>query len=768
MNSIIKFLYKITGFDKFDGGFIEVVTDYTAAKYFPQDQVSAAVQYATERSQAGREVHFGPAPRKVDLGSKRSDRTNVLWVKSLWVDIDSPDKTLSAEEKIKKASELKDNFIEALKGYGLEPSFIVASGHGFHVYLVLKRVHTGPTEWSPIESALITLAKGDQQVKDVGRILRVPGTWNRKDRSNPKNVEIIFESDRVYDEKDFIRLVKDHGQKASQTNLTPVPSKPLGFLPPCIGHLLDPATAVALGNRHQVRLVLATFGFHEGWSVEDVIDKVKHLTDDQNKSADDVRGVYEVLQKDPQRYNVGCGEGSSLKGLVDSGITVCDKTACQFGKPPVPAAQATSDGVKSAYFPGLVDLVLDDKGKIAFMVKDGGTLVTKYEQTIDGKKLVPPPKDMVLWMIPKGAAVQQHFANDSDAALFRDLVTYCKTISDLPDELHYSFIAAYIMHTYLVDKFEYSPTVWFYAIPERGKTRTGKAMIYASYRGVHIITLREAHVIRLTQDLRATLFIDVSDLQQKMEANNVEDVILNRYEKGAQVPRVLHPELGPFDDTVYYDVYGATITATNETVNDVLATRTVQIIMPESPRQFNDDVKPIHGLPFRERLLGFRARWIDRELPELAKPCNGRLGDILRCIRQIVNMVSTDESWFLTFVTGVEQRRKLSGADGLDAQVVQTIKDSQNTITLGHMFHEDVLRKVNAGRPENEKISPQKLGKITARLGFEKYTSGQQRGIFWNRDLFVRLCERYGIEVIEIIPVENKAVERKELIDNTF
>ena len=776
MNNLECFLKKISGFDSFGGGFIEVVTDYTTAKYFNENQVSEAIKYASEMSQAGHEIHFGPAVRKEDLGSKRSDRTKVLWTKCLWVDVDSPDKTLSAEEKLRKAEELKTNFIIALLAYGIEPSFIVCSGHGYHIYFVLKRVHMDATEWSPIQTALISLAKADPQAKDAGRLLRVPGTINFKDKENPKKVEIVFESDRVYDEKDFFQLVKDHGQKSAPANPGPSQAKPLRFVPPCIGHLLDPNTEVELGSRHQVRLVLATFGFHQGWPMEDVIEKVKHLTDDPKKSEDDIRGVYEVLQKDPQKYSVGCGDGSNLKSLVDGGITVCDKTLCQFGKPPVqaaPGAPVTVNIVKSADFPGLVDLVLDDKGEIAFMVKDGANLVIKPDHVIGNKKLIPPPKDKVIWMLPKGPAVQQHFINDSDPLLFTDLVTYFKTVSDLPDELHYNFLSAYVMHTYLIEKFEYSPTIWFYAIPERGKTRTGKAMTYTSYRGVHIITLREAHVIRIAKDLGATLFIDVSDLQQKMEANNVEDVLLNRYEKGAVIARVNHPEAGAFDDTDYYEVYGATIVSTNETVNDTLATRTVQIIMPEAHRQFNDDVKKINGLPFKERLLGFRARWIDRDLQAVEKPCNGRLGDILRSIRQIVKIVSTDESWFLTFVTGVEQRRKLTGADGLDAQVVNAIKESMNTITKGHMFHEDILRKVNANKSETEKISSQKLGKIIARLGFEKYTSGQQRGLYWNAELYKRLCERYGIKVIDIIPVEPKAVEpkaveSKKYIDNTF
>jgi len=749
--NIYTFLNTICGFDKLGDGFLEFVSDYTTSKYFSDKLVDDAIEYATKMSKAGHEMHFGPAVRKQDLDSRRSDRHNVSWIKCLWVDVDSPNKTLSSEEKLKATEVLKNNFISALKSYDIEPSFIVCSGHGYHIYFVLRRVHLNSLEWTPIETALITLAKGDQQAKDVTRLLRVPGTMNWKEKNHPKPVEIIFESDRIYDEKDFTQIVKDHGPKPI-AKITSTETKPLGFIPPCINHLLDINTKVELGYRHQVRLVVATFGYHEGWTADDVIDKTKHLTDDQIKAADEINAVYKSLQQDSNKYNVGCGEGSNLKALVDAGITICDKDKCQFCKPPVQTTPKDNDEIevmKSADFPGLVDLVLDDKENIAFLVKDNNHLIIKYEHELDGKKLIPPPKNKVLWLIPKATAVQQHYINDTDVTLFKDLVSFFKTISELPDENHYMFVAAYVMHTYLVDRFEYSPMVWFYAIPSRGKTRTGKAMTYVSYHGVHIISIKEAHLIRLAQNLRATLFVDLSDLQQKMENNGVEDVFLNRYEKGAQIARVLSPDRGPFDDTTYFNVYGATVVATNETVNDILATRTIQIIMPESQRNFNDDVKKIDGLPFRERLDGFRTRWMDKDLPVVDKPCNGRLGDILRSIRQIISIVSTDETWFLNFVASVEQQRKLSGADGLDAQVVNAIKDSMNSMSQGHILHENILRNLNVNKSEKEKISPHKLGKITSRLGFEKYTSGQQRGIYWNSDLVKRLCERYGIEFVD-------------------
>jgi hypothetical protein len=270
-------------------------------------------------------------------------------------------------------------------------------------------------------------------------------------------------------------------------------------------------------------------------------------------------------------------------------------------------------------------------------------------------------------------------------------------------------------------------------------------MIYASYRGVRVITLREAHILRLAQDLKVTLFIDMMDLWKKAEAARVEDILLGRFEKGAKVPRILYPKKGKFRDTVYFNVHGPTTVATNEAVNEIFASRTIPVIMPESERRFEHDIKPQDGLPFRERLLAFRARKMDRDLPVVPKPCTGRLGDILRPLRQIVNVVCHDEDWFVELVKALEAQRKHVGADSLDAQVVNAMRQVQESINDGHLLNEVLLNALNEKRSERERITPQKLGKIIARLGFEKYTSGQQRGFYWKDELVKRLCKRYGI-----------------------
>ena len=744
---IEKFFFDITTYNKFAGGTIEAVIDLTSSKYFEsEEQIPQLIEFSHQNADAGHEVFFGPAIRWKDLGDKRSDDKNVLLAKACWVDIDSPEKDLPAGQKLLVAKKLLDEFIESLLGYNLEPSYVVESGHGYHVYFVFRRF-LDPTAkvWPKIQNALVVLAKGDLQARNAGRLLRVPGTFNKKDRNDPKPVQIIKASGRTFAESEFRQLVLDHGPKKSvQTAAGLTDSKQLGFTPPCIASLLDPQNIPPLGIRHLVRQIISTYAFHEGWEVEDTIHKVMHTTDDPKKAASDVRGVYQVLERDPERYSVGCGAGSHLRSLVDTGAAACDEGNCQFKIPKVKQDNQKKE-VMSAWFDGLVDLVLDDNGRISFLVKENNSIFLHDRREQAKEILIPPPADKLIWRVARSSEVLKHVTTDSDIQLFQDLVGYHRNISELPDDNHYKFLAAWDMHTYLMEKFEYYPIVWFYATPARGKSRTAKGMIYVSWRGVILTTVKEAHIIRLATNHRATLFFDIMDLWKKVERGGVDDIILHRFERGGKVPRVLDPDKGPFQDTTWFDISGPTVIATNKTIDEILETRSIQIVMPETTRIFENDVKELDALPFRERLVAFRARWIDQQLPSVLKPLAGRLGDILKPIRQIVNIVNQDESWFLEFASQAKELKIKDGLDSDDAKILNAIIQSIGQAENGHLLHKFILDVINSDRLERYHMSPQRLGRITKRLGFKKYNSGESRGIYIDADLLERLCQRYGI-----------------------
>ena len=206
------------------------------------------------------------------------------------------------------------------------------------------------------------------------------------------------------------------------------------------------------------------------------------------------------------------------------------------------------------------------------------------------------------------------------------------------------------------------------------------------------------------------------------------------------------PDKGPFRDTTYYDIYGPTIIATNKMIHEILETRAIQIVMPETTQVFENDVIELDALPFRERLVAFRARWIDRQLPNVKKPVIGRLGDILKPIRQIVNAIGQDESWFLEFTKQVDELRRKDGLDSDDAKVINAIVQTIDKVENEHLLHKFIIDRINSDRPERYHMSPQRLGRITKRLGFKKYNSGEARGIYIDADLLNRLCQRYGIK----------------------
>ncbi len=397
----------------------------------------------------------------------------------------------------------------------------------------------------------------------------------------------------------------------------------------------------------------------------------------------------------------------------------------------------------TAKLPGLVEIVQTDDGPAFLILKDHKlTVATSLEDA--EFNYVPPPAESMKWLLPRADHVLDAYKTDTDKALFYALVNYHKGISELPTEDHYYLLALWDLHTYLFEKSEYSPYLWLYAIPERGKSRTGKGCIYVARRALHVESLRDAYIIRVAENLGATLFFDVLDLWKKAEKTGTEDILLQRYEKGATVPRVLYPDRGAHKDTVYFNVYGPTIVATNETVSEILATRAIQIIMPESDKQFNNDVKPEDGLELKERLVAFRARHLDNELPQARKPCRGRLGDILRPLLQVLLIaVPEEKKRFIRLCGELEQERYENLADTLEARILQTIKDLESEIEKGLLEAKKIGDKINEGVPEKFKKSQSAITRICTRMGFKKKRPKGKTHIEIESALLEKLSLRY-------------------------
>jgi len=72
------------------------------------------------------------------------------------------------------------------------------------------------------------------------------------------------------------------------------------------------------------------------------------------------------------------------------------------------------------------------------------------------------------------------------------------------------------------------------------------------------------------------------------------------------------------------------------------------------------------------------------------------------------------------------------------------------------------MANLNKDVPLSERISPQALGKTTSSMGFRRYSSGQKRGIYWDAVLLKSLCQRYGLEYVEIPTFEEQEKPEKK------
>jgi hypothetical protein len=402
----------------------------------------------------------------------------------------------------------------------------------------------------------------------------------------------------------------------------------------------------------------------------------------------------------------------------------------------------------TAMLPNLVDLVNQDGTPVFLMKTEDQGLTIAQEWEVDGSLYAPPPLQQIPWLLPRADEVQKWYAqNESIGILYDDTVAYHKGISELPSEAHYDLLVAWDFHTYLPEPCQYSPEICFYAVPERGKSRTGKGMIYIARRGVHVESLRDAYLVRLANDFEATIFFDVMDLWKKAERMGCEDIILGRFERGIVVPRVLYPERGPHQDTVYYKIFGPTIIATNVQVHKILDTRAIQTNMPQTNKQFETDVTPKAALVLKERLTAWRAHHLGENLPDILKPAGGRLGDITKPLLQILSLVRPERvPDFLTFISEIERNRMIDKSDSLEAQILLVMDSLKDKVEGGILPVKTITEAFNDGKPESAHLTWHRIGRKLWGLGFDKGSTGKgASAVVWNEEKFVKIYTAYGL-----------------------
>lgn len=383
------------------------------------------------------------------------------------------------------------------------------------------------------------------------------------------------------------------------------------------------------------------------------------------------------------------------------------------------------DGLEpKAIFDGLIDVVADKDGTPEFLIKsDNEFLITKQHESY-----CPPPRDAMPFHLASSEQVLSAIKVKDDHQLFADIITYLSRFSTISDDQRI-LLACYVVLTYLQDfpSVLYLPMLFFYAVAERGKTKTSKAVLSIAWRGVHLTDLRETNVFRFAENLLATLFFDVSSFLKKCVKNGSEDVLLGRFEKGCTVARVLYPEKGAFKDTHYFRIFGPTLIATNETVSPTVRSRCIVLTTPNAPGNYEDPT-PEKGLELKARLVAFRARFMGTNLPE-ANPIEGvtgRLWDISKPLLQVCRLLYPEGLPQLEmFIRSQAQEKQELLKDSIDGRIIEAITMLAGNMSLTNEIKtQGVLHLLNIDKQEKEHISSQYLSRRLTALSIKTVKKG--------------------------------------------
>ena len=421
----------------------------------------------------------------------------------------------------------------------------------------------------------------------------------------------------------------------------------------------------------------------------------------------------------------------------------------------------------TALFPGLVDLVEND-GKSAFLIKDASGLRVETVVDIDGVQHVPPDKKDLPFLLPRAEQCLAYYQTD-DRTLFNDLLAYFQRFSFLPAD-QWLVVGLFTLSTYLQDHpaIRYLPMILFYAAPERGKSRSGKAVSYVAYRGVHLVDMRETNIFRYSGNLGATIFFDIMNLTKAIERAGSTDIMLLRYEKGATVPRVLNPDRGAFKDTTHYPVFGPTIMASNEPVHKILGSRCIVYTMPNAPDNYENPTKEF-GQEIKERLVVWRAKMMGEPLPDIQPidGISGRLWDITRPLFQIC-LAACPERFeaLVSAVLDIASQRVQEKHESFDGLLIQVIYEmTRSDADHFDIATADVTTRFNELWNGDKPKTPEWTGRRLKALGIPTDTKTRFSMIRLDRSLLNILLPQYGFAAEEMSSNTSNTLQDTERIN---
>ena len=433
-------------------------------------------------------------------------------------------------------------------------------------------------------------------------------------------------------------------------------------------------------------------------------------------------------------------------------------------------AEAKPKVVTKTVIPGIVGLIKEDN-RVKYLTLDQGILTTQSYLTLDGVTYEPKQDLPFFYPTPD---VFYYFQEDKDEAkLLADVEKFIRQYLELPDESGYLILALWILHTYLIDKFNCTPIIYFYGILETGKTRAGEVLFQLAYKGEFETSPTEAVLFRSSEYFKPSLILDELKIWGIEGDKEVARLLKSRYKRGLKVARCDLKHSKGEDEIKFFDAFGPTVICTDQKMPPELESRSLLFIMQKNiSSEVEDDIDQTKAQELRDRLTAFRARNLHKDLPNPVKMARRRLQEITKPLQQILISIDPDrEEDLKEYVKATKEMREIEESLTLQGEIINAIIETYQAdmFTGGKFLVSDITDFINKDRKEKEQTNSMIIGRRIKQLGYEvARATGGKAAYQFDEKKTLNLAKRFGLKIDSLKSRTVKESEGSEGSEGTW
>jgi len=440
-----------------------------------------------------------------------------------------------------------------------------------------------------------------------------------------------------------------------------------------------------------------------GQSLQGIAGKIKWL---ELPGLEEKEDISDWIKKDGTKEKLL----QLIKQAPDFTLKKCDKGT---GKPINPKLK---DRIKTI-IPNLIHLVRDQGRTKYLLCKNNQFVIEDY--FIEEDKRYSPKQNLPIKML-NPSIIKRSFNLDT-AQLVTEIDDFIKSYLEMPLDSDYLVLALWVFHTYLIEKFNTTPILYFYGVKETGKSRAGEVLSELAFRTQRLTSLTEATLFRSVELFKPTLIIDEIRLWGRGGNQGLADLMKTTYKRGLKVSRVNMNKNGE-DQIEHFDTFTPLVICTTESIPDIIESRCILFTMQKNSNpQIEEMIDEEWANDLRERLTIFRANHFNKELPKAQYIARGRLNEIMFPLYQSLLLVGPErKNEFIDIVKRIQKNKENEEGMSLEAEIVKAIDDEYQENQNKRFLTKSISERLNESRSENEKISDRAVSSRIKRLGFDK------------------------------------------------